>query len=67
MPRFGFTSYGRFAPNPRASHRCKGASEDDLANAAEGLEKYLMSKMYRVYFQPKMSDDAVKDEVEDFS
>ena len=40
-----------------------GASETDLLNAKEGLEKYLMSKMYKVYFQPKHSEDALHDEV----
>lgn len=58
---------GNFLTNVADSFRThelwKGASEEDLDNAAEGLEKYVMSKMYRVYFQPRLSDDAVKDEI----
>ena len=38
------------------------ASEWDLDNAAEGMEKYVLSKMYRWYFQPANSDDVFKDQ-----
>lgn len=41
----------------------RGASAEELDNASEGLEKYLLSKMYRVLFRPKLSDDGVRDEI----
>ena len=39
----------------------KDATEEELDNAREGLEKYLMNKMYRVCFQPASSDDVMRD------
>lgn len=40
----------------------KGATDEELDNAAEGLEKYLMNKMYKACFQPIASDDALRDQ-----
>mmetsp|Transcript_17886 Transcript_17886/g.46713 ORF Transcript_17886/g.46713 Transcript_17886/m.46713 type:complete len:471 (+) Transcript_17886:281-1693(+) len=40
----------------------RNASEEELDNAKEGLEKYMMNKMYKVCFQPAMSDDASEDQ-----
>eukprot|EP00041_Stephanoeca_diplocostata_P000166 m.13651 g.13651 ORF g.13651 m.13651 type:complete len:346 (+) comp10170_c0_seq4:407-1444(+) len=40
----------------------KNASEDELDNAYEGLEKYLMNKMYKACFQPSASDDISRDQ-----
>jgi len=40
----------------------QGATDQELDNAAEGLEKYVLSKMYRWYFQPVNSDDEFKDQ-----
>jgi hypothetical protein len=33
----------------------------ELDDAAEGLEKYLMNKMYKQCFQPARSEDAERD------
>lgn len=41
----------------------RDASDEELENAAEGLEKYLMNKLYGVCFQPALSDDALRDQV----
>ena len=41
----------------------RNASAEDLENAAEGLEKYLMNKLYSVCFQPALSDDVFRDQV----
>eukprot|EP00038_Savillea_parva_P018022 m.22178 g.22178 ORF g.22178 m.22178 type:complete len:461 (-) comp3964_c0_seq1:246-1628(-) len=41
----------------------KGSSPEELDNAFEGLEKYLMNKMYKACFQPAASDDVSKDMV----
>jgi len=46
-----------------ASHKLwENASDEELDNAAEGLEKYLMNKMYKVCFQPASSDDLQRDQ-----
>ena len=38
------------------------ATDEELDNASEGLEKYLMNKMYKACFQPVASDDALRDQ-----
>ena len=38
------------------------ATDDELDDAAEGLEKYLMNKMYKQCFQPARSDDVERDQ-----
>ncbi len=46
-----------------ASHPLwRDADDQDLENASEGLEKYLMNKLYAVCFQPALSDDALRDQ-----
>eukprot|EP00040_Diaphanoeca_grandis_P034695 m.216372 g.216372 ORF g.216372 m.216372 type:complete len:475 (-) comp33207_c3_seq1:448-1872(-) len=40
----------------------RDCSHDELDNASEGLEKYLMNKMYKACFQPSSSDDALRDQ-----
>jgi hypothetical protein len=40
----------------------KSSTEAELDNAFEGLEKYVMSKLHKVFFQPD-SDDAPRDEL----
>ncbi|KAL7747651.1 hypothetical protein RI367_006940 [Sorochytrium milnesiophthora] len=40
-----------------------GASEEELDNACEGMEKLLMNKLHAHTFSPSTTDDAVKDEV----
>ncbi|KAJ3369576.1 hypothetical protein GGF31_005093 [Allomyces arbusculus] len=39
------------------------ASDQELENAREGMEKLLMNKLYSHTFSPPTADDAVKDEV----
>ncbi|KAI9159292.1 hypothetical protein H9P43_008632 [Blastocladiella emersonii ATCC 22665] len=39
------------------------ASDDDLENAKEGMEKLLMNKLHPFTFSPSTSDDGVRDEV----
>ena len=38
------------------------STDEELDNASEGLEKYLMNKMYKACFQPVASDDALRDQ-----
>jgi hypothetical protein len=40
----------------------RDASQEELDDAAEGLEKYLMNKMYKQCFQPSTSDDIEREE-----
>ncbi|ORZ37285.1 hypothetical protein BCR44DRAFT_1388583, partial [Catenaria anguillulae PL171] len=40
-----------------------GASDDEMENAREGMEKLLMNKLHQYTFSPSTSDDGVKDEV----
>eukprot|EP01147_Barroeca_monosierra_P002595 gene2595-5509_t len=40
----------------------KDASSEELDNANEGMEKYILSKLYRYYFQPDVCDEALQDQ-----
>lgn len=47
------------------TNKSQDATYEELENAEEGLEKYLLSKMYKEFFQPQSSDDELRDQVID--